>query len=367
MIAVLCALQIAVTVAFAAKTNDRPIDPLAIALLVIGPLAVLLRRVHPAVPVAITTAVMVGYVLRGYWLGPVFLAFIVTLVIAEIAGRSILARASAVVVVGLLIVCLATGSGPALDAPQVFGIAAWLTVIIAIAALVRTRRDAARQRDERLVEESRRIATEGRLELARDLHDVLAHSLSLINVQAGTALHLIGGDPSRAGDALAVIKTVSRDTLAEVRTALNGLRGEEPPSVAATVGLHDVHRLVETARRAGLSATVAVSGEPRELPPGVDIAAYRILQESLNNVGKHSAAAQASVHIEYKRDGVVLTVTDPGPRRPRSAGGPPPHRGGHGLPGMHERATALGGRVAAGPHFDGGFTVTAVLPTPERA
>src|SRR3954471_1302309 len=238
MIAVLCALQIAVTVAFAAKANDRPIDPLAIALLVIGPLAVLLRRVDTAVPVAISTAVMVSYVLRSYWLGPVFLAFIVTLVIAEIAGRSIFARASAVVVVGLLIVCFATGSGPALNAPQVFGIAAWLTVLIAIAALVRTRRDAARQRDERLVEESRRMATEGRLELARDLHDVLAHSLSLINVQAGTALHLIGGDPSRAGDALSVIKTVSRDTLAEVRTALDVLRGEEPPSVAATVGLH---------------------------------------------------------------------------------------------------------------------------------
>jgi signal transduction histidine kinase len=307
-----------------------------------------------------------NYLLRGYWLGPVFLAFVTTLVVAELAGRSVVARSAAALVVGLLIACFATGRGPKLDTPQVFGIAAWLTVTIAVTALVRTRREAARQRDERLAEESRRIATEGRLELARDLHDVLAHSLSLINVQAGTALHLIEDDPSRAVDALALIKKVSRDTLVEVRLALAALRGGEPPSMAATVGLHDIHRLIDTAHQAGLTTTVEVCGEARDLPPRVDIAAYRILQESLNNVGKHSAATEANVHIDYRPDSVVLTVTDPGPRRSRVVGSAP-HGGGHGLPGMEERTTAVGGRLAAGPDFGGGFTVTAHLPAPKTA
>lgn len=360
LVGVLVALAITVSVNVGAHfSGHRPVDAFAVVLLVAGPLSLLARHRDPAWPALLVAAVLVIYVARGYWLGPVFLAFVAALVIAELAGRSLAARSAAAAVVGTLVVCLATDTGPELDGPQVFGITAWIAVIVAISALVRARSEAARQRRERAEEEARRVSSEGRLQLARDLHDVLAHSLSVINVQASVALHLID-DRDKTQEALSVIKTTSRETLAEIRHALNALRGADAAPVNATVGLHDVDRLVETARAAGLDVAVEIDGDARRIPAHVDIAAYRIVQESLTNVTKHSAADRASVTVAYRPDAVLLSVADPGPGRPRSANG-----SGHGLQGMRERVAQLGGRVSAQPRFDGGFTVEAELPLEE--
>lgn len=360
LVAVLIALQVAVTVSFAHEAiGDRDIDALAIVLLVAAPVALLSRHVDPALPVAAVVAALAVYILRGYWLGPVFLALAAALVVAELAGRTIAARAGAGAVMALLVVCLATGAGPPVDPPQVFGICASLTVVIAITALVRTRSDAVRQRAERQAEEGRRVASEARLELARDLHDVLAHSLSVINVQAGAALHLMDDDPTQARDALQVIKSTSRETLGETRAAVETLRGTREAPVTATIGLHDLDRLVESTRPSGLDASIEVTGPPRSLPPRIDIAAYRILQESLTNVTKHSAAHRARVRVAYEPDAVVLTVDDPGPAVPHGGAEP-----GHGIRGMQERAADLGGRLTAQRRLDGGFTVQAEIPVP---
>lgn len=358
LVAVLLALEIAVTVNFAHHSSgNRSIDALAVVLLAAGPLSLLTRHVDPGLPVALVAAQLVLYIARGYWLGPVFLALAFSLIIAEYAGRSLAARLGAAAVAATLVTCLATDTGPKLSGPQVFGITAWMTVIIAVTAAIRTRFEAARQRRQWQEEETRRVASEGRLELARDLHDVLAHSLSVINVQASVALHLLD-DRERAREALTVIKTTSRETLTEIREALNTLRGGETAPVSATVGLHDIGRLVETAHASGLDAVVEVSGAPRKLPPRVDIAAYRIVQESLTNVARHSSAPQARVSVDYRPDAVFLSVEDTGPPRQRRADG-----GGHGIRGMQERAADAGGQLRAGRRFDGGFAVEAELPT----
>jgi signal transduction histidine kinase len=360
LVAVLAALQVAVTVSVSGQVSgDRPIDALAIALLVLGPLATPARHAHPAIPVAICVAALTIYTLRNYWLGPVFLSFAAVLILTELAGRSTIARVGAASVVAMLVGCLISGAGSVDDAPQVFGITAWMTVIIAVTAQVRVRREAGRQRAERLAEESRRIASEGRLELARDLHDVLAHSLSVINVQAGVALHLIDSDPEQVRSALSIIKSTSRSTLAEVRDALNSLRGADGPPVTATVGLHDLDRLVDSARPSGLQTTVEVTGTRCDLPSRVDIAAYRIVQESLTNITKHSAAKSAHVLLNYEPDALVLTVADPGPTQARSDAA---LGGGHGINGMRERVADLGGELTAGRRFDGSFVVHAQIP-----
>lgn len=250
--------------------------------------------------------------------------------------------------------------GPAL------GVLAWTLVIMCTAEVVRWRReylaveeqrraDAARSREEEIL----RRAADERLRLARDVHDTVAHSISLINVQAGTALYLIEAEPERAAQALATIKRASKETLRDLRATLDVLRSvdEEAPRTPAP-GLDRLERLVEDTRGAGIGVTLEVRGERRRLPSATEAAAFRIIQEALTNVVRHSGARQAAVEVEYRPDELELRVHDDG------HGPGPGQRPGNGLTGMRERAEALGGVFGSGPGEERGFAVRARLPAP---
>jgi signal transduction histidine kinase len=200
--------------------------------------------------------------------------------------------------------------------------------------------------------------SEERLRIARDLHDVVAHSIAVINVQANTALHLMQRQPDRARSALTTINDVSKQALEELRAVVGVLRdsGElAPRSPAPSLGRLD--ELIARAAEAGLAVRVDVHGKPTKLPIEADVAAYRIVQEALTNAARHSGGSRAWVRLGYGPDGLDIQVDNDGP-----APAAPTHKDGSGVAGMSERAEALGGRLAAEPRREGGFRVTATLP-----
>jgi signal transduction histidine kinase len=209
-------------------------------------------------------------------------------------------------------------------------------------------------------EEAQRRAEQERLRIARDLHDVVAHTLTTINVQAGVAAHLADREPSRAGSALAAIEAASRDALDELRAILGVLReadGAEAPLEPAP-GLDGVASLIDRFREAGADIELEVEGEqPERIPEAVQLAAFRIVQESLTNARRHARGAAACVRLAYE-DGRLRVGIENNPGQGHNGGG----RGhGVGIAGMRERATALGGTLEAGPSACG-FRVTAELP-----
>jgi signal transduction histidine kinase len=190
---------------------------------------------------------------------------------------------------------------------------------------------------------------------------VLAHNISLINVQAGVALHLMEEQPAQARTALTAIKAASKDALGELRSVLDILRQvDEGPPRAPTAGLDDLDRLVSGAAAAGIDVRVVTEGTPRPLPPSVDLAAFRIVQEALTNVTRHAGQATATISLSYGDADLTVQVDDDGHGRPAVNG--VAAGGGNGIPGMKERAAALGGRLDAGPKPDGGFRVRSWLP-----
>jgi signal transduction histidine kinase len=246
---------------------------------------------------------------------------------------------------------------PAPNLAQVLGLGAWLLALATTTEVIRARRERAAEVGRARQEEARRRASEERLRIARELHDVLAHNISLINVQAGVALHLMEEQPEQARSALTAIKAASKDALGELRSVLEVLRqSDEGAPRAPTAGLEDLDRLVSGAAAAGLDVRVVTEGTPRPLPPSVDLAAFRIVQEALTNVTRHAGRATATVVLTYDGDGLTVQVEDDG-RGPSNGTG-----GGNGIRGMKERAAALGGVVDAGPKPGGGFRVTASLP-----
>jgi signal transduction histidine kinase len=210
-------------------------------------------------------------------------------------------------------------------------------------------------REARLEQERR--ATQARLSIARELHDVLAHSLSMINVQSSVALELLENQPERAGPALSAIKDASRQAISDVHSLVTALRADTDQPTAPTLGIADLDGLVGTARATGLTVTTTVGGEPRPLPTVIDVAAARIVQESLTNVVRHSTAENAEVTVIYGPDQLTVVVDNDG--RPLNAS---PSSGGSGITGMQERARALGGDLAVRRHPGGGFSVRATLP-----
>ncbi|GAA4600336.1 signal transduction histidine kinase [Actinoplanes octamycinicus] len=227
----------------------------------------------------------------------------------------------------------------------------------------RTRAEQARAQEE----QQRRQASEERLRIARELHDVLGHHLSLINVQAGVGLHLMDQRPEQAREALTAIKSASAEALREVRSVLGVLRteGEAAPRQPA-LGLN---RLAELTAAAGIPVRTTVTGDPRELPAEVDRAAYRIVQEALTNVRRHHAGPQpeADVAVGYLPAALYLSIRNDGPVLPEPPS-PAPADGekGSGITGMRARAESLGGRLEAGCPPTGGFLVTVILPTGRR-
>ncbi|MFD5281593.1 sensor histidine kinase [Streptomyces rubrogriseus] len=348
--------------AHAQEAERAALDPFARVLLFVTGAALLWRQRYP-VPVVFGTAVTtLVYLGAGYPYGPVFAAVAVACFSAVVAGHRRAAWAAMgtlwaghALVAHWLYRWLPPSGDSAASWGQELVIATWVVAIAALSELARARREQwARERAER-AQAARRRADEERLRIARELHDVLAHSISVINVQAGVGLALLDTDPEQARTALTTIKDQSKEALGEVRQVLDTLRTPGDAPRAPAPGLDRLPELVEQAASAGL--TVEVEGKPPRLSPGTDLAAFRIVQEALTNVVRHSGSRHARVRLGRDGGTLLLRVDDDGPATGAEAGG-----SGNGLAGMRERAAALGGTIEAGPRPDGGFRVLAALP-----
>ena len=349
--------------------GERSID--ALGYIVIGGAAAVLalRRTAPIIGLAVVTVLLWVYTAREYAGGPIYLVFFIMAFAVAVSNER---RRSLVIVATALAVLLSSHFllfG--------FGDSVWPLLSVGWTAAawfwgdgLRTRRaylagleERARYLEETREEEARRQVADERLRIARDLHDVIAHSIASINVQAGSAIHVMDRRPEQARESLLAIKAASSEALAELRSTIGPLRADEHDAPRApTPSLARLDPLLETAARAGLPVDVGVRGEPRPLPAAVDVAAYRIVQESLTNVVRHAQAHGATVTLDYSRGSVELEVIDDG-RGANGASGAP----GHGIAGMQERAEAVGGRVETGPRFSGGFRVWARLPISTEA
>ncbi|MGW4379113.1 sensor histidine kinase [Kitasatospora sp. NPDC004531] len=359
-------VQVAGTTVAARHQDARvPLDALGYLLLVLGPALLVLRVRRPAFTVAAVTAVTAGYLWAGYPYGPAFVAVVVAFFSAVQRGhrRAAWISAGSFYLLHLLVSYAAPASwlrAPGREAApwQELGVTAWLLLLFVGAELARFRREqiaAVRAAEE---EARARRSDEERLRMARELHDILAHSISLIHLQAGVALELLDARPEQARDALATIKATSKEALGEVRQVLGTLRtpGAAAPRTPAP-GLERLDELVAQAGHAGLAVTVRTEGRAAPLGAGLGLAAFRIVQEALTNVLRHSTARTATVRLAWQEGRLELSVADPGPPGGGDAGG-----SGSGVVGMRERAAAFGGTVDAGPDDAGGWQVRARLP-----
>ena len=369
---VVAALQVAGTYG-AAYHHGGSASPLEYAAGALAGLVLVVRRRFPVPVLVVTGALSVGCWALASVQSPIFLSDIVAFVTVILARkRAVAVIALVAYYVGYQWLPVLTGVRNAPTALRAVLGAAGMVVLLGAAELLRLRQQrsaaiAASRQDQAL-----RRASEERLRIARDLHDVVAHNISVINVQANTALHLIDRQPERARDALSAIHEVSKQALAELRSVLGVLReaGTGAP-LAPGPGLARLADLAASAGSAGLTVRIETDGERRQLPAEVDVAAYRIVQEALTNSARHSAGSTATVYVRYLEDGVVVQVDDgvaatgpapAGPAAARSGGPGKDGSGGNGNAGMTERACALGGWLQAGPRPGGGFRVLARLP-----
>lgn len=335
----------------------RPLDVWAYLLLLAGPLALLAVRRHPLPVLLVAVAATLGYFGAGYPGGPAIVAAIVALVATVLRGPRLAAWLVALAAVGGYLLFQALTGG--LPGPGIGGVVGWTLVVLVGAEGARFRRERAAEQRRRAEEYGLRCASEERLRIARELHDVLGHHISLINVQAGVALHLMehGGDPEQARSALAAIKESSKEVLREMRSTLGVMRGADEGAPRGPVpGLAAVPDLVERIAAAGLPVRLDAADDLGDVGEHAGLAAYRIVQEALTNVRRHAPGAAAVVTLRRSGAALVVTVADDGPGPGTSDGS------GRGIAGMTERAAALGGTLEAGPGEAGGFRVHARLP-----
>jgi signal transduction histidine kinase len=218
------------------------------------------------------------------------------------------------------------------------------------------------ERAERLEHErtvaAERAAAEERLRIAGELHDIVAHALGVVAVQAGAAEQVLASDPDRARETLTEIRSTVREAVVEMRRLLGVLRAAEGDGLTPQPSLAQLGQLVERVRRTGLEVDLVVEGAARALAPGVEVSAYRIVQEALTNVVRHAGASRATVAVRYLPDAIDVEVRDDG----RGANGDGAGQAGHGLVGVRERVALHGGTLAVGPLASGGFEVRASLP-----
>ncbi|MDX3239881.1 sensor histidine kinase [Streptomyces sp. ME03-5709C] len=345
------------------------VTPGDLTLAALGSAALLLRRRSPLGVLAFTCAVTVVYVLTATGQGgaPVAATVVVALFSASTrTDRATTFRLGLATCLLLPAIAMVFGARPWYSAQNI-ALFAWSGMAAAAGEATRNRRAyvvAVEERAERAErtreEEAKRRVAEERMRIARELHDVVAHHIALVNVQAGVAAHVMDSRPDQAKQALAHVREASRSALDELRATVGLLRqsGDPAAPMEPAPGLGVLDQLVDGFRRAGLPVEV-VAQDAGSLPASVDLTAYRVVQESLTNVHKHAGpGARARIRIARGTGTLEVTVVDSGgtPKRPEAPGG------GHGLIGMRERAAALGGTCEAGPGTQGGFRVHARLP-----
>jgi signal transduction histidine kinase len=361
--AVVAAAQVGfTTLAAEHQTGHSAMDALAYFLLAASAASLLIRSRYPREALALAVAFTLAYWLLDYPRGPIFIAQLVAFVTVIVRGYRGFGWTT--LLVGFLGFGLLGGVTGAehVSVGSAVASGAWLLALGAGAELLRTRTERAAESRRRRREESLRRVGEERLRIARELHDVLAHNVSLINVQAGVALHLLDTHPEQAEPALAAIKQASAETLREMRSVLGTLRraDEQAPRAPAST-LMALDKLIDRMRLAGLEVEVTVEGQRRRLPQPVDLAAYRVVQEALTNVARHATSKAARVCLRYGEDELTVEVSN-------GAGGavPRPFVEGNGIVGMRERAHGLGGEFTVGPE-DGVFAVRARFPIEVQA
>ncbi|MEV0584771.1 sensor histidine kinase [Nonomuraea sp. NPDC050310] len=357
---------------------NSPLDWLGHTLLVASALALLVRSRRPRLALGLTVGLFTAYMLGGYTVGPVVLPVMICLLTAALTGRH-----RAAVAIGLAVSVLAAGRWvPRIvelygDAGAAAGtVIAFFGVVTAIfggpvllGEMVSSRREAAEAKIAEARREAEQRVVEERLRIARDLHDVVAHSMAGIAVQAAATLRVLGEPAPQVAASLTAIRTAAKEALAELRATVGDLRGGV---TRAGEGAEGLDTLLAAVRDAGMSVQARVEGLPRPLADEAGVAVYRCVQESLTNVLRHAGAgASAEVVLAYGEAELVIEVTDDG------AGPPPPvpatptggpgatggaGGGGYGLAGMRERFAALGGSVVTGAGPEGGFRVHARLP-----
>ncbi|MFG2548667.1 sensor histidine kinase [Streptomyces sp. NPDC048581] len=349
----------------------RTPDALSLVLIVLGAAALVFRRRAPMTVLAVTGTLSLVESVTGDPRAPVAMSAVIALyTVASTTDRPTTWR------VGLLTMTVLTGSamlaGPLpWYAQENLAIFAWTGIGATAGDAVRSRRAVVatiRERAERAErtreEEARRRVAEERLRIARDLHDVVAHHIALVNVQAGVAAHVMDKRPDQAKEALAHVREASRSALNELRATVGLLRqsGDPEAPTEPAPGLVRLDELAGTFRSAGLQVEVARADQGTTLPAAVDLAAYRVIQEALTNVQKHAGPdAKAEVSVVRVGPNIEITVLDDGAGEDDT-----PDSGGHGLLGMRERVTALRGTLTTGPRYGGGFRVHAILPVKGR-
>jgi signal transduction histidine kinase len=334
----------------------RSLGPVDWVLLVVGPVALVARRRHPLLVLWVCFATT--FAPSGT--GLTHVSFIVAFFVAATAGKRYPAWLALALTFVWTIWLAPLVYGYAVPANDALALAGWLLAVAIAAEATRIRGErAAVTRASRQLDQ-RRQQSEERLRIARDLHDVIGHNISLINVQASMGLDLMDSQPERARAALTAIKSASKEALQELRTMLTPLRGDDDvASRSPAPGLARLPELIELTRAAGLGVEVEITGTAPPLPAAVHLAAYRIIQESLTNVARHAGRARVTVRVSYDDADVHVEIDDDGTA---SAEGPAAIGTGSGITGMRERATALGGDLSAGFRRGGGFRVSARLP-----
>jgi len=333
-----------------------PRDWLFVLLLILVAVPYVWRRRWPTAAFLISMVAVTALWLLGYNAGalPLLLMFGGYFVaVARPTWEVVLCSA---VAIGCFALLLWGGGAPYGARDALISILA-LAITVGVGRAGRLRVDLANVRAQAAEEAARRRSSEERLRIARELHDIIGHSLGTIAVQAGVGRHLMETDPDKGADALDSIARISRDSLDEVRSVVAALRDDEPP-YHPTPGLADLPDLVETVRGTGLTVALRLPEDIEAVPRQTGAAVYRITREALTNVLRHAGAAHASVQVEHHDGRLEVAIRDDG-----AGDGRGPDSGtGHGITGMRERAEALGGSLSAGPASDGGFVVTASLP-----
>jgi len=356
---VVAGAQVAGSFAIAAH-RARPVTASGLALLCVGASALVLRRRYPVAVLAVTYATTFAYLVTQVHTAPAWLAVVVAFVTAVQERKR--AAALGFLVAGYVLFLwgpmLAGQHAP--SATFAWALGTGLAALAGGSELLRQRRQRAAAVARSRREELLRHASDERLRIARELHDVVAHHISAIHVQANTALHLVDRQPDRTVAALATINDVSKQVLMELRAILGVLRGVDenaPRAPAPSVARLD--DLVTSAAAAGVSVQLHEDGARPDLRPDVDLAAYRIVQEALTNTARHSGGYHADVRLAYLPKELLVEIADDGVRRVHLE-----RHGavGNGITGMVERARALGGTLTAAPGDGGGFVVRARLP-----